>query len=54
MSLTLLETAKIRRRTALLKIKSEDTLLSFRRFRKLANEARPVFRSVRSCRLEAA
>jgi hypothetical protein len=54
MSLTLLETAKLRRRTALLKVKSEDTLLSFRRFRSSANETKPVFRSVRSFPLAAA
>ncbi len=54
MSLTLLETAKIRRRTALLKINSEDKLLSFRRFRNAANKSKPVFRSVRSPSLAAA
>jgi len=54
MSLNLLETAKIRRRTALLKINSEDKLLSFRRFRNAANKANPIFRSVRSRPLEAA
>jgi hypothetical protein len=54
MSITLLETAKFRRRTALLKFKSEEALQSFRRFRGTANKTRPVFRSVRSRPLEVA
>ncbi len=54
MSINLIETAKFRRRTALLKVKSEEALLSFRRLRGTANKTRPVFRSVRSRPLEAA
>ena len=54
MSLTLLETARLRRRTALMKIRTEEAVISFRRFRGSANDLRPVFRSVRSFPLVAA
>ena len=54
MTLTLLETAKLRRRMALLKIRSEKALVSLHRFRGSSNEFEPVFRSVRSRALVAA
>ena len=48
MSLTLLETARYRRRTALLKIKSGEAVISIRRFHGSANKPVPIFRSIRS------
>ncbi len=47
MSLNLLETARMRRRTALLSAKSREALVDLTRLRRPANIAKPIFRTSR-------